>query len=61
MEEKIAIVVIVGFIVQLLTIIGFFMRLEHRVTAVETLTRILVSRAGLHIRDQDLHQDYFNE
>jgi len=45
--------VIGGLLINLIAVIGFSNKLERRLTKLETLTSILVSRSGIHTRSDD--------
>lgn len=48
-----AVLILVGFATNLIAIVGFWMKLEQRLTRVETIVKILASRSGIHVRESD--------
>ena len=47
-------IILLGLVVNLMAIIHFFNRIEHRVTAVEVHVVHLMRRQGMKVREDDL-------
>lgn len=55
----------IGILLNLVVSIGSFVRsrivMERRLSKIEVLTEILISRSGLHVRDDDVKRNYYRE
>ncbi len=55
----------IGILLNLVVSIGSFVRsrivMERRLSKIEVLTEILISRSGLHVRNSDVEKNYYRE
>lgn len=60
-SEVASIVLIIGMLVNFLTIVHFFTKLEHRLTRTEIHILHIMRNAGMKVREADLGMENINE